>query len=769
MFSLFISHFSLSLCCQLYVNENLSITKIIIFKPMKPKLLSFGLLLMSLFSMTSLKAQPNYVQPTAVVPNWAHANSQSLYSIKITSNGKTLLDYVDALSTKAYNWLQDTKFFDVAQGDVLTIDVRSGIWTWDIHLGFDWDGDGTFEDIHRAFANGNSSVSEANSSWGSHAAPYNNGSWRNAELSRLGHRGVLHKEFTVTVPATAQVGNFRMRVLCDGDGYGPNGVPPFNMTASIGYAGSMTDFGIHVSGKPKTEKPVASVLPNTYKEDQEVSLTSDTEGARIYYTTDGTEPSETNGTLYDPASPIVVSVPEFTNGIVTLKAIAYSDELEPSSVASYVYKIQKAWSEPGGTFHTTENRFITEAKTTGAKVDLDYSELNKPEKVYIDTQKELTVEPNSTFELSVKCFKELLKDAATNTWVNRASMRWCHAIIFVDWNRNFSFDDEGEQLYFIGKENAGVDEVGDFVRTITVPEDARPGKTRLRIQYTDAWHKKSEPNHTHSGDDDVDKGRVYDFILNIEKAIVDYGININGVDLNSANADNLTFADAEGYVSCDGDTLTLHNFKLNATKGSAEGLVYLKSDKDVVVKLVGENSLTTTEDYKTGIYVAAPKVTFVGGGSLVVDAPNDAAIFAFKTCNEVAFKDSCTVEAKGKWGLLGSTSLEGQTLTVDSCVVKATGTDCSIQSFKNVQLNSVVVKTPAEVDYTDGTFKVNGTAVTEEVVIAPSETTGIVEVVPAVAKKTDAIYNLNGVKMEQRLQQLPKGIYIVNGKKVVVK
>lgn len=736
---------------------------------MKPKLLSFGLLLMSLFSMTSLKAQPNYVQPTAVVPNWGHVDTQSLYSINISSNGKTLLNYLDSASPKSYNWLQDTKFFDVAQGDVLTIDVRSGIWTWDIHLGFDWNGDGTFEDIHRAFANGSSPVSQVNSSWGSHAAPYNNGSWRTAEQRRLGHRGVLHKVFTVTVPATAQVGNFRMRVLCDGDGYGSGGVPPFSMTASIGYAGSMTDFGIHVSGKPKTEKPVASVLPNTYKEDQEVSLTSDTEGARIYYTTDGTEPSETNGTLYDAASPIVVSVPEFTNGTVTLKAIAYSDELEPSSVASYVYKIQKAWSEPGGTFHTTENRFITEAKTTGAKVDLDYSELNKPEKVYVDTQKELTVETNSTFELSVKCFKDLLKDAATNTWVNRASMRWCHAIIFVDWNRNFSFDDEGEQLYFIGQENAGVDEVGDFVRTITVPEDARPGKTRLRIQYTDAWHKKSEPNHTHSGDDDVDKGRVYDFILNIEKAIVDYGININGVDLNSANADSLTFADAEGYVSCDGDTLTLNNFKLNATKGSAEGLVYLKSDKDVIVKLVGENSLTTTEDYKTGIYVAAPKVTFVGGGSLVVEAPNDAAIFAFKTCNEVAFKDSCTVEAKGKWGLLGSTSLEGQTLTVDSCVVKATGTDCSIQSFKNVQLNSVVVKAPAEVDYTDGTFKVNGTAVTEEVVIAPSETTGIVEVIPAVAKKTDAIYNLNGVKMEQRLQELPKGIYIVNGKKVVVK
>lgn len=726
---------------------------------MKSKLLSLSFLLLALFTVSPLEAEPTYVQPTVVVPNWGHANSQCLYSIQITSNGKKLLDYNDAEGRNPYNWLQNEQFFEVTPGQELTIIVRAGIWSWDIHLGFDWDGNGSFEDVHRAFSSPNRPVSKENSSWGVHAAPFNNADWRRQQEALLGHRGVLYKEFRITVPQDAADGNFRMRVLCDGDGYNGGQTPPFNMNAGIGYAGSMTDFGIHVKGTPSTDKPVASLAEGLYKEDQYVNLTSSTPGARIYYTTDGTEPSETNGTLYDDANPILVSVPELTNGTVTLKAISYSDELDPSRVVTFVYRIQKSWSEPGGTFHPTEDRYITKATTTGAKVDLNYTQSANPKKTYINTNAAFTVEPNTSFDLTVKGYTSLVG------WEYVNQLKWCHAIIFVDWNQNQSFDDPGEQIVMIGQENTGVDEVGDFTRTINVPETARAGQTRLRIQYTDAWHKKNIQGHTHSGDDDVDKGGVYDFILNIEK---NYPISINGVVLTSANSDSLTFANAEGYVSCDGDTLTFHNFKMNATAGSTEGLVRIKSDKQLVIKLEGENELSTEEDYMTGIYADCPQLTFVGSGSLLINAPQDAAIFAFKTCKAVTFKDSCTVEASGKWGLLGSNLLEGQTLTIDSCTVKATGTDGSIISFKTVALNKVGVEAPAQVDYADGTFKVGDEVVKEQIVIKPALTTGVTAIQTEVTKR-HAIYNLNGMKMNQDVDKLPKGIYIVDGKKVVIR
>ena len=58
-----------------------------------------------------------------------------------------------------------------------------------------------------------------------------------------------------------------------------------------------------------------------------LTLTSETPGAKLYYTTDGSEPSETNGSSY--------TVPFSVADITTVKAIAYKDNYEPSDVLEY--------------------------------------------------------------------------------------------------------------------------------------------------------------------------------------------------------------------------------------------------------------------------------------------------------------------------------------------------------------------------------------------------------------------------------------------------
>ena len=47
------------------------------------------------------------------------------------------------------------------------------------------------------------------------------------------------------------------------------------------------------------------------------------------------------------------------------------------------------------------------------------------------------------------------------------------------------------------------------------------------------------------------------------------------------------------------------------------------------------------------------------------------------------------------------------------------------------------------------------------------EETGISTIAPTNSNADGAIYNLNGIRMTQTLRNLPKGVYIVNGKKVI--
>lgn len=501
---------------------------------------------LSLSTFTAVKAQ-TYCQPNTSSggKKWAHANSQSFYSLKVSSAGNEVFTYTDEACANQYNWIQDTQGFSVTAGKEIVLDVRSGIWTWDIQVGFDWDGDGDFEDLQRAFSTLGKKPTQQETSWNpKYKDTYASADWRKAEKERLGHRGVVYHQFKFTVPADAKAGKTRMRILCDGDG----GTADFEMCSPVGYAGSMHDFGITVAKENVVVKPVFDIVDGTYKVDQMITITSATPDAKIYYTIDGQDPTATSGTLYN--APVKVSVPEGTTEKVTLKAIAIKDGMQTSDVTTAVYTIQKAWSIVKGTVHPTENRYVTSATTDKAKQNLNFTQTEKPSMVYINTGSAFTVETGTNFDLHVQC---------------SADMKWDHAIVFVDWNHNYSFDDEGEQLFKVGEETKGNDEVVDFTRNITVPANAKVGQTRMRIQFTDAWHKKNEPGHTHSGEDVIEKGGVYDFVVNIEDAV------LNNIKMVSTQKDN--------------DVIyTLEGVKLNKKASELPKGIYIINGKKVVIK-----------------------------------------------------------------------------------------------------------------------------------------------------------------------------------------
>ena len=99
-----------------------------------------------------------------------------------------------------------------------------------------------------------------------------------------------------------------------------------------GYTNSLLASGVYTIGSGSTcATPTFNPAAGTYGSAQSVTISTTTGGASIRYTTNGTTPSSTSGTVY--SSPVSISAQ------CTLQAIAYESGYTNSSVASGVYTI----------------------------------------------------------------------------------------------------------------------------------------------------------------------------------------------------------------------------------------------------------------------------------------------------------------------------------------------------------------------------------------------------------------------------------------------
>jgi hypothetical protein len=119
------------------------------------------------------------------------------------------------------------------------------------------------------------------------------------------------------------------------------------------------------SGPTPVANPTFSPGSGSYSSAQTVTIASATSGASIRYTTDGSTPSETTGTIY--------SGPVLVNSNETLHAIAYKSGMTDSNVTSATYTIgtppppqvaTPAFSPGGGSY--TSSQTVTISDTTGA-------------------------------------------------------------------------------------------------------------------------------------------------------------------------------------------------------------------------------------------------------------------------------------------------------------------------------------------------------------------------------------------------------------------
>lgn len=117
------------------------------------------------------------------------------------------------------------------------------------------------------------------------------------------------------------------------------------------YLGSHTMEGAPSDGPAKVATVATSVSATSVKAGTEITLTTTTEGATIYYTVDGTEPT---------AESTVYSTPIAINADTTIKAFAAAQDLENSDVATFSYSVlqQKTIAEVRG-MNTDEHALTT--------------------------------------------------------------------------------------------------------------------------------------------------------------------------------------------------------------------------------------------------------------------------------------------------------------------------------------------------------------------------------------------------------------------------
>lgn len=108
--------------------------------------------------------------------------------------------------------------------------------------------------------------------------------------------------------------------------------------------------------------PSFSPVEGNYANGVNVTITTDTPGATIHYTTDGNDPTSTSGTVYSGPVPI--------SSNTTLKAIAFKAGIPDSVVFVADYTFQAGlpvFSPLGGTYGNTQNVTIT-SPTAGATI-----------------------------------------------------------------------------------------------------------------------------------------------------------------------------------------------------------------------------------------------------------------------------------------------------------------------------------------------------------------------------------------------------------------
>ena len=240
-----------------------------------------------------------------------------------------------------------------------------------------------------------------------------------------------------------------------------------------------------------------------------------------------------------------------------------------------------------------------------------------------------------------------------------------------------------------------------------------------------------------------------------------YGFNIAGENVTKENCKDLSVIDGvDGKMSYDPETktLTMEDVTINTPYNG----IWNKYVEGLKIVVVGNNIITSQ---KACIPIQKTS-TISGSGTLRLKTPYDCGLYLHTSLSVEGVK----LYVEGKYGVAGVDGKIGEILTLRNAYVEATGREGSVCDLQNLILDGCTITQPngAAFDANVHAVALNGEMVTDKVVIEP-DASGISDITTDVPAHAKGIYSVTGMKQTQQWNELPAGIYIVDGVKRVKK
>lgn len=487
------------------------------------------------------------------------------------------------------------------------------------------------------------------------------------------------------------------------------------------------------------------------------------------------------------------AVAKFTSGTVSS---AVSDA---GSSASLVNSLQKICNPVCGEYcvptiniisgkTTNEYRWLSTVTTTGANKDLVYRSTAASENGYVICTDEMQVMPGTSFSLRI----------VPNE--HSDGLQFCRLGVFTDWDGDTNFDAYGEVHGDKTPDTStGNEALKDLTLSIEVPADAKPGLSRIRLCYTDAWDE-NEP--TACGE--LLLGFAFDIPVRVVSSSAETAffldennddisvltsqiteeqhdaylfrsltagkwnslmlpVSLDGTSVKKAFGQDVKLSRLTGVKKSSGYTICFKNVNLDTDNPALKaGTLYIiKPGEDMAPLADGSYSFTcfgTDEIKKATITNGSPVVFKLDGVTINMDGVGNDGMLVQSEFEDgtdlggIQFKgiyikkDQDNLIPSGSFVLSAGDGVWHHTTSA----INTVGGFRSWIDTSNIPLGSKI------------TFSLDG--------VEDSDVTGIGIIGCEEVPERQSIYSLDGMKMRegQDLNGLAKGIYLINGKKKVI-
>lgn len=390
------------------------------------------------------------------------------------------------------------------------------------------------------------------------------------------------------------------------------------------------------------------------------------------------------------------------------------------------------YTAPTGDGASESNCYVETMSTAGAATDVTINRTQKNGRDWeLCEDATIVVNPGQTFTAN---WYAKHTNTTPYTKPSPQDLRYCVATIFVDWDADGTFT----KLAKIGKGAGESDFAGivaanyavvlDISQSITVPENAALGRTRIRIIYTEAWDQSVKNGGDIIGNyTGINKGYAYDYLVQVVSPAADYSVTIASAD---ESLGTVAFVDPES----------------------------------------AESSLSTNQETVTVKATPAENAAFMNWTNATGDVVSTDATYTYTGKEDVTLTANFGYSITWTAGKDGTVSVSYGTTDISSGTVVAPDTEITVTVAPNTGKEAIVTLNGTPVELTEGVYTFTPERNASLDIQFTEPTQGIDEISIDPANGPVEYYTSQGIQVEA--ENLASGFYIVrqgsNAKKVLI-